>query len=128
MADHAPRVLVVEDDPVSRLVAVRMLQRLGCAVRTAVSGAEAIAWVARERFDLILMDCRLPDIDGLAATRVIRKGPRGGIPIVAVTAGTGSEERAGCLAAGMNDFLDKPISLDALAAAVARWTGAPVCA
>lgn len=128
MADHAPRVLVVEDDPVSQLVAVRMLQRIGCAVRTAVCGAEAITWVARERFDLILMDCRLPDIGGPAAARVIRKGPQGGVPIVALTACNGQEVRAACRAAGMNDFLDKPLSLEALSAAVARWTGASVCA
>lgn len=108
---EAVRLLVVEDNPVNQQVAVAMLERLGCRVRVAASGGEALSQVARERFDLIFMDVQMPDQDGLAVTRALRA--RGGwlaeVPVVAMTAGDGNGDRARCLAAGMNDYLAKPL-------------------
>nr|WP_183324464.1 ATP-binding protein [Halomonas cerina] len=108
---EAVRLLVVEDNPVNQQVAVAMLERLGCRVRVAASGGEALSQVARERFDLIFMDVQMPDQDGLAVTRALRA--RGGwlaeVPVVAMTAGGGNGDRARCLAAGMNGYLAKPL-------------------
>lgn len=126
MAEHAPSVLVVEDNPVGRVVAVRMLERIGCAVRAVSSGAEAVACAAAERFDLILMDCRLPDMDGTEAARAIRGGPHGGVPIVALTAADEQQLRERCTSAGMSAFLVKPLDIAELSAAVARWASAEV--
>lgn len=126
MAEHAPSVLVVEDNPVGRIVAVRMLERIGCAVRAVSSGAEAVACAAAERFDLILMDCRLPDMDGPEAARAIRGGPHGEVPIVALTAADEQHVRERCTLAGMSGFLVKPLDISNLSAAVARWASAEV--
>jgi two-component system, sensor histidine kinase len=112
------RVLVAEDNKVNRLVLVRMLERLGHRTVIAADGQEAVERWRSERPDLILMDYRMPKLDGLGATREIReleaRGDR--VPIVAVTANALEEHRHECLAAGMDDYLAKPFTLQQLAA------------
>lgn len=115
------RVLLVEDNPVGALLAATLLRREGCTVETAANGDEAVAAMARARYDLVFMDMRMPGMDGPAAARAIRaRGDR--TPIVALTANAFAEDRKACLEAGMNDHLVKPLELEALRAALARWT------
>jgi two-component system, sensor histidine kinase and response regulator len=114
------RVLLAEDNAVNQLLTRRMLEKLGAAVTIAENGAAAIQALATGRFDAVLMDCQMPVVDGYAATRRIRDGEAGAeaatLPIVALTAHALSGHRAECLAAGMNDYLTKPIDADALRA------------
>jgi two-component system, sensor histidine kinase len=115
-------VLVVEDSPVNQLVVSLMLQKLVCRVRLAANGLEALAQVSERRPDLILMDMRMPYMDGLEATRRLREmGCE--VPIVALTANAMLEDRARCLAQGMDDFLAKPISLVRLHSCLQRHCG-----
>ena len=116
----APGVLVVDDHPVNREVARIMLEALGCAVVEACDGQEALDVVARQPFDLILMDVRMPRMDGLEATRRIRDmpGPERALAIVAMTADAMPEDVARCMAAGMNAHMPKPISQAGLLAVV----------
>ena len=118
------RVLLVEDNRVNLLVGLGMLGRIGCAVETAASGQEAVARFDRERYDLILMDCQMPEMDGFEATAAIRarEAPAGThTPIVALTANAIEGDRERCLAAGMDDYLAKPFRLADLHQVVARW-------
>jgi CheY-like chemotaxis protein len=119
----AGRVLVVEDQPLNREVATGMLTSLGLRVETANDGMEALARLDKERFDLVLMDCEMPVMDGLTAAATLRRregnGPR--TPIVALTADATGTGRAACLAAGMDDYLTKPFSRDALHTTLAQW-------
>lgn len=117
-----PRVLVVDDHPVNREVARIMLQAFGCEVREACDGHEAVQAAAAHLHDLVLMDVRMPRMDGLEATRRIRALPDawGHVPIVAMTADAMPEDVARCLAAGMNAHLAKPVSQAALFAIVSR--------
>jgi signal transduction histidine kinase/DNA-binding NarL/FixJ family response regulator len=121
------RVLLVEDHAVNVQVARAFLERLGVAVDVARNGFEAIAAVAKYPYSAVLMDVRMPEMDGLEATRRIlaerRDGPRP--RIIAMTANAMWEDRRACLAAGMDDFVSKPIALDALIAALVR-AGVPV--
>lgn len=113
-------VLVVEDSPVNQLVVSLMLQKLVTRVRLAANGLEALAQVAEQKPDLILMDMRMPQMDGLEATRRLRElGCK--MPIVALTANAMAEDRARCLAQGMDDFLAKPISLMRLRECLQRY-------
>jgi len=116
------RVLVVEDDPVNQQVIDLFLRKFDLSPRLAVDGESAVRMVAEETFDIILMDCQLPGMDGLEATRQIRQriGPGHPVRILAITANVGPEFREQCLAAGMDDFLPKPVRLEALAAALQR--------
>jgi PAS domain S-box-containing protein len=118
------RVLVVEDEPVSRLLACRMLRMAGHTVREAGDGGEAMELLAREGFDVVLMDVQMPGVNGLDATRRIRAGqvPRcdPNIPIIALTAYALEEERQACLAAGMNEFAAKPLDIDDLLRSLVR--------
>jgi CheY-like chemotaxis protein/HPt (histidine-containing phosphotransfer) domain-containing protein len=119
-----PRLLVAEDHKVSQLVAVRMLERLGCGADVAANGREAVEAASRRRYDLILMDCRMPVMDGFQAARAIRDLERGTgrrTPIVALTASTPDESGGSCLEAGMDAFLTKPISREGLSRTLARW-------
>ena len=115
------RVLLVEDNPVGSLLAATLLRREGCAVETAASGHEAVDAMKRARYDLVLMDMRMPGMDGPSAARAIRA--RGDMtPIVALTAHAFAEDRRTCLEAGMDDHLVKPLELETLRASLARWT------
>ena len=123
------RVLVVEDDATNQEVALRILQHLGYdAVEIAVDGKQALEALARKDFDLVLMDCHLPHMDGYETSRQIRK--RGSrvrnhdIPIVATTAAALDRDRAKCFAAGMNGYVSKPLRFDTLERAIEQWTGA----
>jgi CheY-like chemotaxis protein len=119
------RVLVCEDDPVNRKVAEHILAKLHHQVETAPNGESAVEVAARTRFDLVLMDCQLPDIDGFEAARRIRaSGASAGVPVIALTAASLAEDRQRCQDAGMQDFLSKPLSLAALSDALTRLQGA----
>jgi len=117
------RVLVVEDHALNTDVAVGMLAAIGLECGTATDGQVALDRLRAERFDLVLMDCEMPVMDGLAATRAYRATETAGarLPIVALTADVTAEGRAACLAAGMDDHLAKPFDRAALAAVLARW-------
>jgi CheY-like chemotaxis protein len=120
------RALVVEDNAVNQEMARAMLDMLGFAVLTASNGLEGVKLAADRSFDLILMDCQMPVMDGLAAARTIRahepKGAR--VPIVALTGNAMAGDREACIAAGMDDYLAKPFSLAALRTVIDRWAGA----
>ncbi len=120
------RVLLVEDNPVNQKLGHRLLSILGCRVDQAANGREAVLMVDRFPYDLILMDVQMPEMDGYEATAEIRKRQNGyrPIPIVAMTAYALSGDRERCLESGMDDYLSKPVSLDALRAAVERWSPA----
>ena len=119
------RVLLVEDNPVNQLVAKGMLGKLGCEVIVAAHGVEALDQLENSEFDLVLMDCNMPVMDGYEASRQIRRSGRWPqLPIVALTANAMSEERERCRAAGMNDYLAKPFRREELAALLDVW--APV--
>ncbi|MCK6407891.1 MAG: response regulator [Thauera sp.] len=120
------RVLLAEDNPVNQQVGHAMLQRLGLAVRFADNGEEALRQAATEHFDLILMDCHMPVMDGYEASTAIRalnRTPR--VAIVALTANVTEGNRERCLAAGMDDFLAKPYSLEQLQDTLRRWMAVP---
>ena len=118
---RALHVLVVDDNAVNRLVAQRLLDKSGCVVVVAVDGQGAMAAVERERFDVVLMDVHMPDMDGLEATRRIRARPGGEmVPIIGVSASAERADVESCRAAGMNDFLAKPVTKDRLVAAMLR--------
>jgi signal transduction histidine kinase/CheY-like chemotaxis protein len=113
------RVLLAEDNVVNAKLAVRLLERLGCTVEVASNGHEALKMVQSIPFDLVFMDCQMPEMDGFEATRAIRawegssrvdKSPTTQLPIVALTANAMQGDRERCLAAGMNDYITKPLS------------------
>lgn len=119
---RAYRILVVEDMPVNRIVARGMLNSLGHSVELAGDGLEALEKLKADSYDLILMDMQMPKMNGLDATRAIRAwgGDYEGLPIVAMTANAFQSDRLECIAAGMNDFVAKPIELNELDAAIRR--------
>ncbi|MCP4571297.1 MAG: response regulator [bacterium] len=106
------RILLAEDNPFNQRVAIGMLEMLGCTVALAANGAEAVEKASAEDFDLVFMDCQMPEMDGYEATRTIRglDGDRARVPIVAMTANVLSGDREACYAAGMDDFLSKPVT------------------
>lgn len=123
-ASYAGHVLVAEDNVTNQRVARLMLEKLGCKVDTVADGQEAIDAARHGRYDLVLMDCQMPDVDGYAATEMIRKheaatGRR--TPIVALTANALDGEQDRCIAAGMDGYMPKPIRADVLSAVIARW-------
>ncbi len=122
------RVLVAEDSPTNQMLAVRILEELGCTVDLADNGHEAVTLASSRRYDLILMDCQMPDMDGFQAAAAIRRRENGSssrVPIVALTANAIQGDRERCLAAGMDDHLAKPIQPDALRRLVPRPASPP---
>ena len=124
-ASAGPRghVLVVDDSSTNQMVATGMLDHLGYSSEVAANGFEALAAMERTRFDIVLMDCRMPEMDGYEATIELRRlegdGPR--LPVIALTAGAMGDEEERCRAAGMDDFLPKPLGLEDLQAVLERW-------
>ncbi|MCP9446985.1 MAG: response regulator [Nitrospira sp.] len=116
-------VLLVEDNPVNQKVAVKMLEKLGCRVDVAGNGKEAVEAIERIRYTLVFMDCQMPEMDGFEATRIIREreGTARHTPIIAMTANAMAEDRDACLNAGMDDFVSKPVTTQALVAVLNRW-------
>ncbi len=120
-------ILVVEDNAVNQRVAVLYLKKLGYSTSIANNGREAVEAYAEGRFGAILMDCQMPEMDGFEATQAIRAAPGGAdVPIIALTANVLQGERDRCLAAGMNDYLSKPIDREALASKLEYWTKSQV--
>ena len=134
------QVLLVEDHPVNQELALAVLESLGCRTRLAQHGREALDLLAHTAFDLVLMDCQMPVMDGFEAVAEIRcrEAAAGGaprIPVIALTAGAIQGDREKCLAAGMDDYLTKPFSTEQLGVVLTRWLPAarraasgPACA
>jgi CheY-like chemotaxis protein len=125
------RILLVEDNPINQKVALRLLMLLGYSADVAENGADALLLLDRQHdYAAVLMDLQMPVMDGLTAALAIRglKGGRSRIPIIALTANSSERDRQRCLAAGMNDFLAKPINKDHFAAALDRWTATQLTA
>ncbi len=123
------RILLVEDNLANQKVAGMMLKKLGCETHTVTNGQEALEALVAGAFNLVLMDCQMPVMDGFEATRLIRQNSSGefdaAIPIIAMTANAMEGDRESCLAAGMDDYLSKPISYATLAATLGRWLEEP---
>ncbi len=123
------RLLVVEDNKVNQQVAALVLGRMGHRVDLVANGQEAVEAVRRIPYDVVLMDCQMPELDGYAATARIRgdHGPGRQVPIIAMTANAMEGDREKCLAAGMDDYVSKPLSPEVLRAKVEHWgAGLPV--
>ncbi len=124
-AQRAPvKILLVEDNPVNQRLAVKLLQKAGHQVQTANNGRIACELVEQHSFDLILMDVQMPEMDGFEATAKLRaRQPQPRLPIIAMTAHALVGDRERCLAAGMDDYLAKPLKVEELNAAINRWIG-----
>ena len=121
-------ILIVDDHKANLLLATRLVQRYGYTATAASSGEAAVELTARQPFRLVLMDYQMPGIDGIEATRQIRARESAGgrrVPIVGVSASASDTVRRDCLAAGMDDYLEKPFDFDALEAALRKWVGVP---
>ena len=120
---HFARILVVDDDRVNRMLLQKMLERRGLEVTCVDSGANALAEAQQTTFDLVLMDCQMPGLNGMETTRRLRLlAGYSKVPVVALT-GNGEDEMADCFKAGMNDFMTKPLDMDGLNTMVAKWLG-----
>jgi CheY-like chemotaxis protein len=117
-------ILVAEDNPVNQVVVTAMLDQIGHRAVVVNDGREALAVLAGRDCDLVLMDCNMPVMDGFEATRRLRAGEHGvrqpGVPVIALTANAMAGDREACLAAGMDDFLPKPVSIESLRQALGR--------
>jgi CheY-like chemotaxis protein/HPt (histidine-containing phosphotransfer) domain-containing protein len=117
------RVLVVEDNPLNQLVAQGIVESIGYSVDIVANGAEALLAVLNTSYAAVLMDCHMPVLDGFEATQEMRRREGDGkrMPIIAMTAGAMAEDRARCVAAGMDGFVSKPVTLAAVESALAHW-------
>ena len=123
------RILLAEDNPFNQMIALRFLAKLGYQADCAVNGVEVLKALNQKSYDLILMDVQMPEMDGLEATRQIRQmeaaregGDRANqIKIIAMTANVMTEDRETCLEVGMDDFISKPVRIDALEKMLKRW-------
>jgi PAS domain S-box-containing protein len=115
------RLLVAEDNPTNQIVLLAQLEKLGYQAHVVANGVEAVEAVQREEYDLVLMDCQMPGMDGFEATRQIRRSPRPHVPIIAVTAHAMVGDRERYIREGMDDYLSKPVALDPLADVLATW-------
>jgi signal transduction histidine kinase/CheY-like chemotaxis protein/HPt (histidine-containing phosphotransfer) domain-containing protein len=117
-----PQVLLTEDNPINQEVASMMLENIGCEVQIAENGADALEALEERIFDLVLMDCQMPVMDGYEATRVIRnKSKQSSIPVIALTANAMEGDRELCLSSGMDDYLSKPVSQKNLQKKIDKW-------
>jgi len=117
------RILVVEDNVVNQKIVLGMLRSLGFQADLAVNGAEALVVVGAQDFDLVFMDCQMPEVDGYEATRRIRvlENAQRRLPIVAMTANVMDGDEEKCFEAGMDEFLPKPVRIQALDAVLRKW-------
>ena len=125
VAAEDSRILLVEDNLVNQKVATLLLKKLGFTPSIAGNGREALAAMAEKKYDLVLMDCLMPEMDGFQATRAIRNTPNHNqeIPIIALTANAFVQDREACLASGMSDYLVKPVREAELHAILKKWLG-----
>jgi CheY-like chemotaxis protein len=120
-ATRNARILVAEDNAINRCVALAQLQKLGYTANAVANGLEAVEALEHDSYDLVLMDCEMPVMNGHEATDLIRKSSHAGVPIIALTASAMPEDRDQCLREGMNDYLAKPVDFERLGDALARW-------
>jgi CheY-like chemotaxis protein len=119
------RLLVAEDNEVNQVVITRMLEKQGYSIEVVPHGQRALEALARDHYAAVLMDCHMPEMDGFDATREIRRNEPEGrhTPVIAMTASALSGDRERCLAAGMDDYISKPIKMHVVAAVLERWLG-----
>ncbi|MEJ2154346.1 MAG: response regulator [Desulfobacteraceae bacterium] len=125
------RVLLVEDNFINQKVAIFMLEKMGYQVDFAANGLEALDALNKSSYELVLMDCQMPEMDGYEATAAIRENERqtgGHLPIIAMTASAMQGDREACLAAGMDDYVSKPVQAKALIAVMQKWAGCELSA
>ena len=117
------RILVAEDNATNQFTLLKILEKLGYRVDCVADGKEALDALRHLPYDLVLMDCQMPRMDGFEATRELRKQDEayGRIPVIAITAKAIKGDREKCLDAGMNDYLSKPVEVDQLAAMLENW-------
>jgi CheY-like chemotaxis protein len=122
------KILVAEDSPMIRILITKLLKKRGHQADLVVNGREAVEAVQRKSYDLVLMDMQMPEMDGVSATIAIRalSGPERAIPVIALTGNALVGQRESYIAAGMSDYLPKPITPDDLYAAIDRWGAAAV--